>query len=140
MFEKILVAFDGSDHSIKALRMAIDLARKYSAAVSVVTAVNLPELPDRGGRDTETYDGGFSPELERAAAIAAEEKVSVVTHFLRGKAANTILRFAEDNQFDLVVVGARGRNAVQRFLLGSVSSHLVNNLKCPVLVVKEKST
>ncbi|MHB1044231.1 MAG: universal stress protein [Eubacteriales bacterium] len=140
MFKKIMVAFDGSDHSIKALRMAADIARKYRSSVSVVTAVNLPELPDRCGRESESFDGGFSPELELASAIAAEEKIKVVTHYLRGKAAVTILRFAEDNQLDLVVIGARGRNAVQRFLLGSVSSHLVNNLKCTVLVAKEKST
>lgn len=138
MFNKILVAFDGSEHSIKALRMAADLSRKYNAYLSVANAVNLPELPDRGGFK-EARSRGFTPELERAAAIAAEEQVVVVTHLLRGNPANTLQRFAEENHFDLVVIGARGHNAVKRFLMGSVSTHLVNNLCCPVLVVKERS-
>jgi nucleotide-binding universal stress UspA family protein len=130
MFKKILVAFDGSEHAVKALKMAIDLCKKYGASLSVATAVNLPELPDNEGH------GG---DLERAAQMARQEGVAVVTHLLRGSTASTLQRFAEDNQFDLVLVGARGRNAVQRLLMGSVSYHLVVNLQCPVMVVKEKS-
>lgn len=129
MFKKILVAFDGSAHAVKALKMAADLCKKYGAALSVATAVNLPELPDNGQ----------SGELERAAQIARQEGVTVVTHLLRGSAGNVLEHFAGDNDFDLVLVGARGRNAVQRFLMGSVSTHLVTNLQCPVMVVKEKN-
>ena len=137
MFKKILVAFDGSTHAVKALKIAADLSKKYTAALSVATAVNLPELPDRGERDGEI--GSFHGDLERAARIAKQEGVAVVTHLLRGNAGNILQRFAEDNNFDLVLVGARGRNAVQRFLMGSVSMHLVTNLQCSVMVVKEKN-
>lgn len=139
MFKRILVAFDGSDHSVKALRMAADISKRYDAVISVATAVNLPELPDRGAR-TDSWSRGYTPELERAAAIAAEEGITVVTHLLRGNPSNVLLRFAEENRFDLVVMGARGHNAVKRFLMGSVSTHLVSNLCCPALVVKERNS
>jgi len=101
-------------------------------------AVNLPDLPsdDEYGSEGTSYRG----ELERAAEIARQENVPVVTHLLRGSAAETLFRFAVDNSFDLVVVGAHGKHAVKRFLLGSVSTHLTVNLDCPVLVVKEKNT
>lgn len=137
MFKRILVAFDGSNHAVKALKMAADLCKKYGAALSVATAVNLPELPDSGERNGE--NDSFHSDLERAAQIAKQEGVAVVTHLLRGSVANTLQRFAEENRFDLVLVGARGRNAVQRFLMGSVSTHLITNLECAVMVVKEKS-
>lgn len=136
MFKRILVAFDGSPHAVKALRIAADLCKRYGASLSVATAVNLPELPDGGNAEGAPFHG----DLERAAQIAAQEGVAVVTHLLRGTVANTLQRFAEENGFDLVLVGARGRNAVQRFLMGSVSTHLVTNLECPVMVVKEKSS
>lgn len=136
MFKKILVAFDGSAHAVKALRIAADLCKKYGASLSVATAVNLPELPDMGERNGER---SFHGVLERAARIAGHEGVAVVTHLLRGNVANTLQRFAEENNFDLVLVGACGRNAVQRFFMGSVSTHLVKSLECPVMVVKEKN-
>jgi len=138
MFNRVLVAYDGSIHAVKALRIAVDISKKYDASLNVAMAVNLPDLPsdDEYGSEGTSYQG----ELERAAEIARLENVPVVTHLLRGSAAETIFRFAVDNSFDLVVVGAHGKHAVKRFLLGSVSTHLTVNLDCPVLVVKEKNT
>jgi nucleotide-binding universal stress UspA family protein len=138
MFKRILVAYDGSIHAVKALRIAVDISKKYNASLNVAMAVNLPDVPsgDEFGSEGTSYQG----ELERAAEIARQENVPVVTHLLMGSAAETIFRFAVDNPFELVVVGARGKNAVKRFLLGSVSTHLTVNLDCPVLVVKEKNT
>lgn len=137
MFEKILVAYDGSAHAVKALRIAIDLSKKYGSSLNVAMAVNLPDLPARDEikREGTSYQG----ELERAAGIALRENVAVVTHMLRGGVPDTLYHFAVDNKFDLVIVGARGRRAVKRFLLGSVSAHLAANLDCPVMVVKEKN-
>lgn len=138
MFERILVAYDGSIHAVKALKIAINLCKKYDASLNVAMAVNLPDMPagDEIRREGSSYQG----ELERAAEIARRENVPVVTHMLRGSVADTLYHFAVDNKFDLVVVGARGRHAVKRFLLGSVSAHLAVNLDCPVMVVKEKNT
>ncbi len=137
MFKNILVAYDGSIYAVKALNIAIDLCQKYGSALNVVMAVNLPELPESGGilQEGTSHRG----DLDHAAALAEQAGVRVVTHLLRGTVANTIERFALDNKFDLVIVGARGRNAVKRFLMGSVSAHLVASLDCPVMVVKEKN-
>ncbi len=137
MFENILVAYDGSIHSVKALNIALDLCRKYGSALNVVMAVNLPQLPESCGaiQDSASYRG----EMDRAAALAEQAGVRVVTHLIRGTVASTLERFALENKFDLVIVGARGRGAVKRFLMGSVSTHLVANLDCPVMVVKEKN-
>lgn len=136
MFKKILVCFDGSAHAVKALKIAADLCKKYGASLSVATAVNLPELPDGDKKDRIS----FHSELEKAAQIAGQEGVALVTHLLRGNVADTLQRFANENHFDLVLVGARGRNAVKRFLMGSVSTHLVTGLECPVMVIKEKNS
>ena len=137
MFENILVAYDGSFHAEKALNIAIDLCMKYGSALNVVMAVNLPELPESSGilQEGTSHRG----DLDRAAVLADQAGVRVVTHLLGGTVANTLERFALENKFDLVIVGARGHNAVKRFLMGSVSTHLVTNLDCPVMVVKEKN-
>jgi nucleotide-binding universal stress UspA family protein len=137
MFKRILIAYDGSIHAIKALNIAVDLCKKYEASLNVAMAVNLPDMPE--GDDSGMEGSSYHLELERAAEIARQENVPVVTHMLLGSVADTLFRFAVDNEFDLVVVGARGRHAVKRFLLGSVSTHLTVNLDCPILVVKEKN-
>jgi nucleotide-binding universal stress UspA family protein len=138
MFKRILVAYDGSIHAVRALRIAVDISKKYDASLNVAMAVNLPDIPS--GDEFSSEGTSYQSELDRAAEIARQENVPVVTHLLRGSVAETLFRFAEENSFDLVVVGARGRHAVKRFLLGSVSTHLTVNLDCPVLVVKEKNT
>lgn len=138
MFKSVLVAYDGSVHAVKALRIAVDISKKYNASLNVAMAVNLPDVPS--GDEFSSEGTSYQGELERAAEIARQENVPVVTHLLRGSAAETLFRFAVDNSFDLVVVGARGKHVIKRFLLGSVSTHLTVNLDCPVLVVKEKNT
>src|SRR5665647_1481258 len=109
MFKSVLVAYDGSVHAVKALKIAVDISKKYDASLNVAMAVNLPEVPS--GDEFSSEGTSYQGELERAAEIARQENVPIVTHLLRGSVAETLFRFVEDNSFDLVVVGARGRHA-----------------------------
>ena len=57
-------------------------------------------------------------------------------HQERGVAEETIVRFAEEHDSDLIVMGSRGLGGFERMLLGSVSNHVVHHANCPVLIVR----
>lgn len=59
-------------------------------------------------------------------------------HFLQGKPALEIVRFASENQIDLIVMGTHGFTGLDRFVLGSVAEYVVRHAVCPVLTVKPK--
>lgn len=139
MFKNILVAFDGSAHSERALDCAIDLAQKYSAQVVLVHAFH--PVPKEWG----------SPFIEQAEArgVAAAEKVvqhaqakltfvklAAVTEVLEGPPGEAILRVAEIRKCDLIVMGSRGLGELKASLLGSVSDKILHHSAVPVLIVK----
>jgi nucleotide-binding universal stress UspA family protein len=73
--------------------------------------------------------------LERtAAALSTPAPVKQVLEM--GDAGHTIVQVAKDLAVDVVVVGSRGRGAIRRALMGSVSTHIVNHAPCPVIVVR----
>ena len=130
---RILYATDGSKASLKALHF---LQRQFvpkkdkgnPMEVAVLYAMPLlkyPELKEPGHRLVETA----AAKLEQAGYL-------VEPVFKIGHPADEIIKFAERRQSDLVISGARGRGAIARFLLGSVSTRLVQHSPCSVLVVR----
>lgn len=138
--KRIVVGVDGSDNARRALDMALTIASKFEAAVTLAyavppvpvvgepTLVNLVEIQ----RQQEEYGKQLLAELEVAKKAGA---VPVTTQLLLGPAAESLTDLAEREQADLVVIGSRGRNAVARVLLGSVSTRLIHVCKRPVLIV-----
>ena len=138
----LLIPVDGSSHSDRALTWAIDLARKYSASLTVLSVVPLSAadyggmayVPQSAWEAQATY---FRQVAERAGARAREAGISSVTvKVLEGSVAGGILDYIADHAPDLVVIGSRGLGTGTRVLLGSVSDALVHHASCPVLVVK----
>ena len=74
--------------------------------------------------------------LDKAAAEAKKEKVTVVTHPREGDPADAILDVAEENGADLVLVGNKGMTGARRFLLGSVPNKISHHSPCDVWIVK----
>lgn len=143
-FKRILVAVDGSETSERAVDNAIRLAGLSKGSLDLLYVANLTGVT--GGAK---ISGAISlPEsvLEsirhsgNAALDHVMEKVpkeiKAVCHCETGLPAETILAFAQTHKSDLIVVGSRGLNAVNTMLLGSVSQHLAEHAKCPVLIVK----
>lgn len=137
--QKILVAIDGSEHATRALRYALDIAGKFGAKVFAVTVVEPTYLPP------EPY--GLADQVDRArredAAIILADAVKVAKEMgvaadgtvLFGSPADVMTQTADEQQVDLVVVGSRGRGALGRVFLGSVSDRMLHLSKRPVLVV-----
>lgn len=138
--KRILVAVDGSQPSLKAARMAADIALRFGARLTLVHVV--PKLllpPDVYGltiAEVEREHRAYAEKLlEQAIASLAEPGLDVDTTVLYGAPAEAIAEAAADEDVSLVVVGSRGHGAVARMFVGSVSDRLVHISPKAVLVV-----
>jgi len=139
--KKILVAMDGSESALKAMRTAASLFQSTDPHLTLAYVLSRPlaypaDLPGWGLQSFEEEESKWANEmLSTAASQATDLKVAVDTVVLGGSPAEAIADDASRQSYDLVVVGSRGRGAVTRVLLGSVADRLVHICKVPVLVV-----
>ena len=141
MFAQILACVDGSNSGERAGQVAIEMATQFRCPLTLVTVLPAPtkdSQPDLerlipkgpGGRTLQQM-------LEETQAAALEKGVpSAEIVYLWGNVAEAILKHLEKSPAELVVVGSRGLSRGSRLLLGSVSSRLVTEAPCPVLVVR----
>ncbi len=132
MINKILVGVDNSEHSWKALRCAIQQAKKQNLdKITVVHSEERIEEPE----ERESAD----KILEKAEKIADEENIEVETHLLaRGYDPDVdIVKFAEENGFGHIIVGSKGRTGLKRVLLGSVAEGIARKAHCAVTIIRD---
>jgi nucleotide-binding universal stress UspA family protein len=132
---KILVAYDGSESAKRALDQAAALAN--GSPVSVVSVAELlPQFGRAGAMLVPEEEEERLRELEEAKAALTAKGVETHVVERRGEAASMIIDEAEKEGVDLILMGTRGMNAVDRWLLGSVSTKVVHHAPCNVLVVR----
>ncbi len=137
MFRNILVAVDGSPLSSRAIDVAVDIAKHYNAKLCLLHA--FPHVSDLLG--TPEYERLLETRmligqsLIEAARTQVGDQVEVDVQLLEGPPAQAILRVAEEENFDLIVMGSRGHSPLVGLLLGSVSSTVAQRARCPVLIV-----
>lgn len=138
LYKKILVPVDGSENCNNALMEAIKVAKMSGGEITVIHV-----YPSWGTVIVDSKEA--IPEILKSEAegiLAQAEKISraegfkVETLMVNGKEAQQIVKVANDQNFDLIVMGARGKNVIKEFFLGSVSSGVLKNASCPVLIVK----
>ncbi len=136
---RILLATDLSPASEAATARALDLARDLGATLLAVSVIDAGSLRRPGGRPVLRVDQVRTDRESAAQALVERGRArGVRVHFLiwEGDAGEGIVDAAQSEQVDLVVVGSHGRGRASRFLIGSVSDHVVRNAPCPVLVVR----
>jgi nucleotide-binding universal stress UspA family protein len=140
MFEKILLAVDGSEHSLRAAKVAGDLIRAvhptdfrivvaYEPVPSYLGEPNLSQAI--AARLQEAQDI-----LEKAREEVGKVPLEVNTELIEGAIAEAILEVATTRESDVIVMGSRGRGRLAGAVLGSNSQKVVNHAPCPVLIVR----
>ena len=146
MYKRILAGTDGSTHADHALRHAIELAKALGAALRIVHVVDMGWLPvaPEMGLDLARIAAARRAEGERVLAAATEaaraagagaEARLVETATPTEQVAAALVAEAASWPADLVVLGARGRGAVERLLLGSIADGVARRSTIPVLLV-----
>ena len=138
MFSKILVAIDGSTSAKRAFAQSLYLASKCDSRLEIVHVVPC----EFGGDSVNTFElveelkTKGKKILEQCKKIAARNNISIKTTSELGDPAKIIIKLAKSNDFDLIVMGSRGRSAFKELLLGSVTQKVAHHAKCPVMVVR----
>ncbi len=141
MYDRILVPTDGSEEMRCVLAHAGELAEAHGAELHVVYVINsstyasLPMETSWEGVSDMLEDEGESA-LEDARRVMKGYDVSLTTHLLEGPPSKEIVRYAELDDFDLIVMGTHGRGGIDRLLLGSVAERVVRASTVPVLTVR----
>jgi nucleotide-binding universal stress UspA family protein len=137
---KILVAHDGSTHAGKALSEAGKLAGKLGATVRIVTVVPdlcLTEVSDSECKQvTESLFSDAKSSMKKVTDDLAAQGIKAEIVIKDGHPAEKIIDAAKEFGADMIVVGSHGRHGAKKFLLGSVSSKVVEHAPCHVLVIK----
>lgn len=154
MFEKILVPIDGSEHALKALEVATQIAKKFGGKITLIHAYSVTPGPIIMPEPTTLTPSGLPvmvPEVSKVIDAARKagnriledgeqkikaEGVPVEKVLIEGHTVQEIVRTAKEGKFGLIVIGARGVSHIRELLLGSVTDGVIHHASSPVLVVK----
>jgi len=136
--EKILVPIDGSDNSVRGLRQAISIAQPTGATITGLYVVNLhPRETIRFNLQQRKKEISFAERvIDEATSLAARFNVGFRPKTDSGNPGEKITKLAKDDNYDLIVIGSRGRGAGKELFLGSVSNYVLHKADAPVMIVK----
>lgn len=141
MDRKILVPVDGSPAAERMLAAIVARRAQFQAPLTVVHVVNVDKLAYRMIPDFQlemiresARKAGETLLQERLAQLAAAG-VSCAARLEFGSPRETICRIANDEQFDLVILGRRGMGEIRDALFGAVSNYVLHHVRCPVLLI-----
>jgi len=143
MIKKILVPYDNGTKAAKVLEYALDVARGNQAELCLLSSIKVPDyistlISSEMIIDLEKQTRQkFSDILHEYEAKVAQEGVTVSSVVLDERPGDAIVRYAEEGQFDLIVMGSinRGSRKRQPEGLGSVSSYVLHTSNVPVLII-----
>ena len=145
---RILVAVDGSDVSMNAANYAISLVQNNNtkeADIFVINVIDLPPifkmLPSDARKQLISIGRREANQMldtvaEMTKRHGIEKKINTEIVDTSVSAADAIIRYAQEKDIDLIVVGTKGRSGMSKALLGSVASKIVTYSPCSVLVVR----
>lgn len=147
---KLLLAVDGSKSSHKAAMKAADLGSAMDCEITIITVLDfstlelseiqsyrpIDSLEDLIRRNKSELQKSGEHILEEAEKYFKEKEIEVNKVLEYGDPADMICEFAENNDFDIIVLADKGMGGVKRFFLGSISDKVIRHAKTSVLVVK----
>lgn len=140
VFERIVVANDGSDGAQKAFDAAIELASQLKASLHMISVEeDIPRYAetmlevDEEKEAEDTYYGQVAAQAKRRAAL---HNVALETSIVAGHEVKAIVDFVAEGAFDLLIIGFHGHSRIYEHLWGGTSQNLARMARCNVLVVK----
>lgn len=142
IFKNIVIAYDGSELAKKALNNAYHLAKdNLNTRLHVVHFCHFPGMVI-GEAVIPLSTGTDNPDYVKAEQLLSEAK-QLISHYenatfviKQGQPAAELLQYADEQDCDLIIIGSRGLDGIREWVLGSVSHHVVQHSKIPVLVIK----
>lgn len=139
MYQHILLAADGSNNAIRAAKEAAYIASLIpDAEVEILFVVDLSKVKDEvlHSQNHEEIELKRKQKLMPVQQELTEKHAKYRVTFVNGDPGPTIVDYANKNSVDLLIIGSRGLNSLQEFVLGSVSHKVVKRAHCPVMIVK----
>lgn len=140
MFEQILLAVDGSEHSLRSAKEAGNLARAMKSEILRIV-VAFDSIPPYLGEPN--LQQAIDARMKEANAILqkAQDAVGKIpselhTELIEGPAAEAIINVAKTRGSTVIVMGSRGMSAIAELVLGSTSHKVVSHAPCPVLIIR----
>ena len=148
LYNNILVPYDGSVHSQKALKMAVHMASTFDSSLYLVNVIDVSavsppgQIHSKNTRKTldqikSTVKTSIESYLQKIQKDYEDSGVIVKGFVLEGEITGKLLKFTQDHDIDLVIIGSKGLSGVSKIkTLGSVSRKISELAKCPVIIVR----
>lgn len=138
LFQNILLAADGSSHSVRSAEYTVEIAKKFASKVEVVYVVDgeTAKADVLHATDHTQVEKNRQERMQPVTEVLQEGEIDYTVTVLHGEPGPKIVTYANEHDIDCVILGSRGRNNLQTFLLGSVSHKVAKRVECPVLIVK----
>jgi len=139
---KVLVATDGSDRSMKAVRRALELAEKEGAEITLLSVAPqvsslLFETDELPVSVQDAFDNEAKSWLDKAKAVFGARGIAVSSLLAHSAvAANAILDVAAEGKFDWIIMGSTGKTGIEKYLIGSTASKVLAHAHCSVAIAR----
>lgn len=137
MFDRILIAVDGSDYSKRAAKFGLKLARPYNGEVNVLHSIEDTFSTGDASEGDQSHPSQADEILEEISEMAADIGVTAETRVVERQPSEAIINQASESSTDLIVMGRQGRTGVGERMLGSVTDRVLRNTDVPVLIVPD---
>ncbi len=139
MYQRILLAVDGSENSLRATEEAVKIASLISECkIEVIYVADFSKSKNEilHSQDKEELEYSRRKKLAPVEEKIKSKNVSYELKILHGYPGPTIIEYVNKEKVDMVVIGSRGLNTLQEMVLGSVSHKVMKRVNCPALIVK----
>jgi nucleotide-binding universal stress UspA family protein len=142
MYNTIVVGFDGSEFSMAALIESANRIRKHGGKVILLNAVYFDEEEFANAPEQleKRMASGQKICAQAKEMVEKEFGIEIESYVYEGEPPEVIARTAQEKNADLIAMGTHGRRGIKRFIMGSVTSGVIGNAPCDVLVVKKPCT
>ncbi len=142
--KKILCPLDFSEHSIRALKSACEMAEKFAAELELIHVITpfpiVPTTPQPMTIDVAKYHKELQDSsletMKKTISENVPDRVIVHSIIITGDPAHEVIEHVKNNQIDLLVCSTHGHSSLKHLIFGSVAEKLVRHVSCPVLTIK----